>query len=168
MNKYVIIFLSLLLLVLPLGGCGSNAEDNPLRASKVAPTKADPEGAVKEIYAEVTIDDVNMLLIEDVEEQFDISMEDLDDFCVVTTSGRFGLADTAILKPAQGKRDALREALYQYRDRRIKEFEKYDVRNSTSISQNAVIYGQGEYLIMLMLEDNDAAKDIIDKYIPRK
>ena len=50
---------------------------------------------------------------------------------------------------------------------RAKEFENYDVYDAHQIAQDAVIYEQGGYLIMLMLADTDAARDVIDQYIPK-
>ena len=51
-------------------------------------------------------------------------------------------------------------------EERIREFTDYDIYNSTEISENALIFNQGGYIIMLMLEDNQAARTIIEEYIP--
>ena len=49
---------------------------------------------------------------------------------------------------------------------RIEEFEKYDILGAYEISKNAEIYIRGDYVIMVMHQDNDAAKKIIEEYIP--
>lgn len=61
----------------------------------------------------------------------------------------------------------VRDALEQVKLNRAKEFENYDVYDAHQIAQDAVIYEQGGYLIMLMLADTDAARDVIDQYIPK-
>ena len=57
-------------------------------------------------------------------------------------------------------------ALRERRDDRIREFENYDVYNSSAIAQGALIFERGGYVVMLMLEDNNSARAIIEKYIP--
>ena len=54
------------------------------------------------------------------------------------------------------------------KDDRIREFVNYDVYNSSAIAENAVIFERGGYVVMLMLEDNDSARRIIERYIPEK
>ena len=44
--------------------------------------------------------------------------------------------------------------------------EEYDVLGSHRIAEEAQIYQYGSYLIMLMLEDNSAAAEIVQRYIP--
>ena len=46
--------------------------------------------------------------------------------------------------------------------------DRYDVYNSASIAENALIFERGGYVVMLMLEDNDSARSIIEKYIPER
>lgn len=48
------------------------------------------------------------------------------------------------------------------------EFVNYDVYNSSAIAENAVIFERGGYVVMLMLEDNDSARRIVERYIPEK
>ena len=79
---------------------------------------------------------------------------------------RGGLADVVIIKPEVSAESEVREALYRYRDRRIAEFENFDVLGSLEIARGAVIFEHGEYLILLMTSDNDEAHSIINWYIP--
>lgn len=167
MKRWMIVLLAVLALIMMFSGCGSLAERGANHLSNTPSKKADPEAAMLEIYEDIDIQDVELLLIEDIEETLGITRESLEDYCMVTTSGRFGLADVIILKPVESKREDIRQALLLYREKRITEFEKYDIKDSTRISREAVIYGQGDYLILLMLDDNAAAEKIIDKYIPR-
>lgn len=44
---------------------------------------------------------------------------------------------------------------------RIEEFEKYDILGAYEISKDAEIYTRGDYVIMVMHQDNDAAKKLL-------
>jgi hypothetical protein len=79
---------------------------------------------------------------------------------------RGGLADVVIIKPEEGGMIEVREALYLYRDRRVIEFEHFDVLGSLNIAQNAIIFEHGEYVVLLMTSDNDAALLIVNQFIP--
>lgn len=78
------------------------------------------------------------------------------------------MADVFILKPSSPD-DApkVREMLESVKLSRIKEFENYDVYDSYQIAQDAQIFEQGGYIIMLTLADTEGARSIIDQYIPR-
>ena len=87
------------------------------------------------------------------------------------TSGLYGIADVFILQPPSDS-DAqdlaiLREQLEQVRLNISREVENYDIYNAYQIVQEAPVFEQGGYLIMLMVEDTDAARQIIDQYIPK-
>ena len=73
-----------------------------------------------------------------------------------------------IIKPTEGEDENVREAMKTWQESRIRAFSGYDIYNSTEISENAMIFRRGDYLVMLMLEDNDAARSIIDEYIPEE
>lgn len=76
------------------------------------------------------------------------------------------MADTFIIKPAEGKESDVWDDLAAVKNARIEEFEKYDILGAYEISKDAEIYTRGDYVIMVMHQDNDAAKKIIEEYIP--
>ena len=77
-----------------------------------------------------------------------------------------GLRDIAIVKPAPNMEEQARAALNQYAAERAASFRNYDILGSYSIASGAVVFNQGEHLVMLMLPDNDAARVILDQYLP--
>ena len=87
----------------------------------------------------------------------------------------FGADDVYIVLPKEGKdeegvshRENILSQLRERKDFRTREFANYDVYNSASIAENALIFERGGYVVMLMLEDNDSARSIIEKYIPER
>lgn len=128
--------------------------------------EANPSAAIEEIYLNIDMMGLVDAQDEDVTDRFLIPMDIVDEYSIKYSLGRFGVADTYIVKPADGQMEEVERKLADIKDTRIREFEKYDVMNSYSISQNAEIYIRGEYVIMVMLEDNEGAKNIIKKYIP--
>ncbi len=126
----------------------------------------DPKAAVEEIYRDIDVRGVRQAPKSVMENKFFFNLDDLDEYYVRYASGRFGVADVFILKPAEGKTPTVRETLEQVKINRIKEFENYDVYDSLRIANDAEIFEQGDYLIMLMVGDMNAARKIIDHYIP--
>ena len=87
----------------------------------------------------------------------------------------FGADDVYIILPESGEdengvshRENVLSALRERKDSRTREFANYDVYNSTSIAENAIIFERGGYAVMLMTEDNDLARKIVERYIPEK
>ena len=131
-----------------------------------APVVADPEGALNAIYESLDSYIAKELSYTGLKEVIGVMELRVDKVYARYSDARGGLADVVIIKPKKNYEVELREALYRYVDRRVSEFEAYDILNSHEIAQNAVIFEQGEYIIMLMLADNDAAQTIIDQYLP--
>lgn len=140
----------------------------PAESDSTEVLEADPYEAIEKIYADVDISDIQDADSNILKDKFYIDTEDLEEFCVRYSSGNYGVADVFILKPVPEKSPQVREMLEQVKLQRMKEFENYDIYNSYEIAKNAVIFEQGEYLVMLMLADNDAARDVINRYIPKR
>jgi hypothetical protein len=161
--------LAALLLVLP--GCGRGADTAAEAASEVsireAVTEADPDAAVEEIYETLPDAQAVPLSAFQLANYFpELSLDDLLSYTGRISSPEGGLADLIFFEPAEGKRDTVREALRGYQERRIREFEDYDILGSFEIAANATVIDQGDFVILLMLADNEVVRDIIDKYIP--
>ena len=84
------------------------------------------------------------------------------------TKENYGVQDTYILRPVSGRESDVREALQRRQDDMIARYDDYDVYGAYEISRNGMIFEQGEYLVMLMHEDNEAVRSIIDQYIPSR
>ena len=115
----------------------------------------------------IKIKDLKYAEREDLLSKFKISPDDVADFTISYAEGQYGISNVFLIKPVSSdKTEAIKQALRAVQEQYIQKTEKFDVYNSYKIAQNAVVYVQGQYVVMLMLEDNDAAKNIIDKYIP--
>jgi hypothetical protein len=170
--KILSILLAALLLFLP--GCdGGGAETAEEAASEVSirptVTEADPVTAVNEIYEALPDAQTRELTNYELTQNF----PDLDPESLISYTGRLsspdgGLADVVFFEPAEGERDAAREALHLYQEQRIREFENYDILGAFQIAQDAIVIDQGDFVILLMLaeEQVEAAREIIDQYIP--
>lgn len=121
--------------------------------------------AIAEIYAENEVSGIVVCDDEKLKEVFLIDPEDVLEYKILYTDGKYGVADICIVKPAEDKRDAIVEAIRQRLDSRIAFFENYDVNGSLQITKNAEVFTQGGYIIMLAFEDNEAKRAVIDKYI---
>lgn len=171
--RYKLMGIAMLVLSVALSGCASQPEEEAAAAatypvsSESKLTAADPSGAVKAVYATLKEHKEEKLNAETAEEIVGISSSEVVELHAYVSDVKYGLCDIIIAKPLTSNRDDVREYLYKYKEQRIREFENYDILNAYSIAQNAVVYDQGDYVILLMLEDNEAAKVIIDEYIPQ-
>jgi len=128
---------------------------------------ADPQGAADAIYETLTGRSVEKLDSQGLQNVLNISVLDTKSYLVYYSNPLNGLCDLAIIEPEDDKRDDIRKALFAYKESRMEEFRNYDILDSFEIAENAEIYEQDEYLILLMLPNNDAAQEIIDEKIPQ-
>lgn len=154
-----------LLLALGLTACSGGEPLETGGSSSALPKRADPQSAIEAIYKENTVlkvapaDDALM-------EKLGFDLSDIYSYNVMYSEGSFGLADTYIIRPYADRMDAVRELLHDVKFNRTKEFERYDILDAYNIAQNGMIYQQGDFAILLMLEDNEAAADLINEFIP--
>ena len=171
--KRLIAMLLALVLALAMCACGSEEEnensENEAAEHKTVRTVADPEGALEEIYAQLErktgLVDADDDIVSDV---MGFDLEVIDEYYIRYMETDYGASDVYIIKPTEGEDENVREAMKTWQESRIRAFCVYDIYNSTEISENAMIFRRGDYLVMLMLEDNDAARSIIDEYIPEE
>ena len=150
----------------------SEEEEQESIETRVA--QANPKKALEVIYSQLG---KRTGLIEPTEERLasevGLDMDTVQQAYVRYVDGNFGADDVYIVLPKDGEdengksyREQVLSALRERRDDRIREFENYDVYNSSAIAQGALIFERGGYVVMLMLEDNNSARAIIEKYIP--
>lgn len=130
-------------------------------------TESDPEGAAEAIYETLEDRSVERLTMKGVQDILDVESAQYEEFAAYYSNAKNGLCDVVFIKAKEATRDKVREQLYAYKDKRVEEFRNYDILDAFSIAQNAVVYDQGEYVVLLMLPDNEAAQEIIDDYIPQ-
>ncbi|MBQ9939009.1 MAG: DUF4358 domain-containing protein [Oscillospiraceae bacterium] len=121
---------------------------------------------INELYGDSEYKGLIVANDDDLQNIFLIDPIKIDFYRIIYTDGIYGVRDICIIKPIAGYKDAVLEALRQRKDSRTKFFEHYDVNDAHAIMLNAEIYTQGEYIIYLAVDDIEAAKLIVDKYIP--
>lgn len=126
----------------------------------------DPQAAVDAIYAALPNSRTTSLDTYTLD-KIGINTTDIQEYYGCVTDPAGGLSDVIMLLPKFDKREAVLEQLNQYKLQRIREFENFDILDAYSIAQNAIIYNQGDFLILLMLEDNESTQNTIDEYMPQ-
>ena len=143
--KQFVSIVAMVFAVLVIGGCGASSGDPATTQSQPA-QEANPAGAIEKIYETIEMRGLVDAQDEDVTDRFQMNLENIESYNIRYSLGRFGVADA---KPA-----------------RIEEFAQDHILGAYEISQYAEIYTRGDYVIMVMHQDNDAAKKIIEEYIP--
>lgn len=172
--KQILAALLALAMVFCFCGCGSDEEKLP-NEEQIAESQqemehpnGDPQKALDEIYAQLVDRSTGLMnaTYKEVEDVMGFDLETIDEFYIRYMETDYGASDVYIIKPKKGQEDTVRQAMKNWQESRIRSFTGYDIYNSTEISENAVIFQRGEYLVMLMLEDNDTARSILEQYIP--
>lgn len=169
MKHKALLFLAIFMLI--FSGCAGGAQTAEAvgsTATKAAVTVAKPQEAVTAIYASLTSYKAEAISYVDLSETLGVEPSSVSEYYGMISEASEGLADVVILLPKEGERENVNLALSRYKEKRMAAFENFDILDAYAISQGAVIYEQGGYIIMLMLSlsDNDAARKIIDEYIP--
>jgi len=141
-------------------------------AYAIAPTEGriaqqpDPERAVEAIYQSLEGGSAQRVSDEELDEVFGLAPYMVVEAVAYVSDVSAGLRDIAIVMPTPDYEEQAREALNQYAASRAASFRNYDILGSYSIASSAVVFSQGDHLVMLMLPDNDAARVILDQYLP--
>lgn len=176
-TKLLILLVGLVLITV-LAGCNKSKNEDPisLKAMRVASEKealieANPTLAVDAVYEAVEDSQGGYDAWELSEEEFrkitGISEEEALEVVAFYSNPKSVLADVFIIKPYPSLRENVRGKLMNYRETRMREFENFDILDAYAIAKGAVVYDQGEYLVMLMVKDNETAQEQIDLYIPQ-
>ncbi len=169
MKKILSVLLAAAML-LTLPACGKDKTDAPQAGeSTIVYARAEPEDlsdVIDLIYKDVKVKGLQDATEEELSDLFHIEPDMVQKYAIRYASGRYGVADVAVIEPVEGKSDAVVEALEERRDDRIGEFENYDIHDSFRIAKEAEIYTRGKYVIMLMLADMETARKTILEQIP--
>lgn len=134
---------------------------------------AKPQRALEQIYSQLgkRIGLVEEPTAEQIAAVVGLDAKDYEQAYIRYVETDFGADDVYIVLPKEGKdeegvshRENILSQLRERKDFRTREFANYDVYNSASIAENALIFERGGYVVMLMLEDNDSARSIIEKH----
>lgn len=182
--KKMAALLAAMMLSLSLFGCEAldttlppEQAQEPAEQAKTEKNTAKPQRALEQIYSQLG---KRIGLVEEPTEQqiaavVGLDAQDYEQAYVRYVETDFGVDDVYIVLPKEGEdeegvshRENILSQLRERKDFRTREFANYDVYNSASIAENAVIFERGGYVVLLMLEDNDSAREIIEKYIPER
>ncbi len=165
-KNFLLIFLLTISIIFT--GCSSEKQNtdkyNNTSKSSISNVN-DPKKALDEIYKNVDIKGVEDGDKKFVTETLNIDKSYFEKYYIKKTDGKFGVADIYIIKPTQGNSDKIIKAFTAFRDQRALQFKDYNIYNSYEITQNAKIITRGDYIIMMMIEDYDAAEEILKQYI---
>lgn len=170
-KKLMALLLSVCMFILPICGCSSdkNSDNNSGESSSSVQTAETDEEllatVINEIYSNIDITSLSDATDDVLKEQFFLDPENVESYAIRYTDFKYGVADVMIVKPKEGKKQDVLNSFETRKQSRISECENYDIHNSYQIAQHAEIYERGGYIIMLMLEDNDSAKKIIEENI---
>lgn len=170
-NKQMISIIMALSAMVLAAGCGSSGDARqaavPAEVSiRETVEVADPQQAMDEIYQLFSERTVTRLDGDLLEGEFGIRETQVVSHWVYVSDNVGKLANVAIIQPLSSERDTVREALYVYKETQAEEYKDYDIIDSYAIAEGAEVFDQGDFVILLMLPDNDAGREIIDKYIP--
>lgn len=160
------------LLVLPLSGCVTPPQDSSdTTASDSDPSASsyiDLDALMKKITASLDSRSHQITGKPEDLESLGFDPEDIQDFAISYRDGDYGVGDVYIILPKEGEehQQNVINSLKERKDERIRESASYDIYNSAEISENGVIFQQGKYQILLMTDDNDAIRTIIENEIP--
>lgn len=127
-----------------------------------------PAAALEAIYETSDIRGVSTVNAVVLDEQFGITTDLYLRAWGRYTDGTYGIADVFIFRILEDHEDQLREALEQVKTNRIVECRDYDIYNSLACAEAAQIFQVGDsYMCMVMIEDADAARDILEDYLTK-
>lgn len=125
-----------------------------------------PDIAAAAVYAEIGGDNIRRIMGEELYEVFGLESGSFVLAVGYNSEVAGGLRDLVIVRPAPEMEETVREALNNYIALQVSAFRNYDIRGSYAIASGAVVFNQGEYLVMLMLPDNESARTVLDRYLP--
>ena len=127
------------------------------------------EKVLEEIYKdapELLRDSITTPTETEIEEVLRLIPSNIDDAYIRNSSGSYGLAELYVIKPASDRLYELKRELEDLRLRRVEEFEQYDVYDALSIAQSAEVVEVGNYVVLLMMSDEEHAMELLKPIIP--
>ena len=96
----------------------------------------DPSGAIEAVYAQEALNEVVTEVVDDARMQEILVNPDFvaEDLYARYSNPKNGLADVIIVKAGDGDNETMFTWLYRYQDRRVAEFENYDILDAHAIA----------------------------------
>ena len=122
--------------------------------------------ALDAIYFDVSIMGVQDATAERLASDFGVDTSCLSAVYGRYTDGRFGIADVILVVPKPGQEASARDLLVTIRTSRAGLFANYDIYGASELAENGVIYTLGDYYVLLMINDTDHVRELLEQYIP--
>ena len=122
--------------------------------------------ALDAIYFDVSIMGVQDATAERLASDFGVDTSCLSAVYGRYTDGRFGIADVILVVPKPGQEASARDLLVTIRTSRASLFANYDIYGASELAENGVIYTLGDYYVLLMINDTDHVRELLEQYIP--
>lgn len=122
--------------------------------------------ALDAIYFDVSIMGVQDATAERLASDFGVDTSCLSAVYGRYTDGRFGIADVILVVPKPGQEASARNLLVTIRTSRAGLFANYDIYGASELAENGVIYTLGDYYVLLMINDTDHVRELLEQYIP--
>ena len=164
-------FFAILFVILSMicTSCNKNNENTQDEfKNEYSSSSHDPNMALKEIYDDVKIKDIQIGDNNFVKDILGLDSKDFSNYYIRKTDGKYGVADVYIIVPTEDNMEKVLKAYTAFRDSRALDFKNYNIYNSLEITQDARIFSRGKYAVMIMMENADEAEEIIMKYLPAK
>ncbi len=136
-----------------------------ISAGTEAGTGVSPDTALNEIYFNISTIGIKTATVKSLESDFFVPTKSIQNVWGRYTDGRFGINDVIILLPKPGEYTAARQVLEDIKLARTEYFNNFDVYNAYSIASNGEIVEVGDYMILLMLEDNKKALEMLSSML---
>ncbi len=91
-------------------------------------------------------------------EMLGIDEKDMSEYAISLSPMNINAYCVAIVKPADGKKDVIKEAFETYKSSQEEAFEQY-LQEQYKIAQDAVITEVGDYIVFAMCEDSTTFRD---------
>jgi len=91
-------------------------------------------------------------------EMLGIDEKDMSEYAISLSPMNINAYCVAIVKPADGKKDVIKEAFETYKSSQEEAFEQY-LQEQYKIAQEAVITEVGDYIVFAMCEDSTTFRD---------
>ena len=145
-------------------GIESNVDNNTQNSNKDEAGNTD----LSQIIIDSRDEDINeaMSIVDSSEHQdaeivfsmLEIDENDLSEYAISLSPMNVKAYCVAIVKPVEGKKDAIKQAFETYKLSQEQAFEQY-LQDQYKIAQDAVITEVGDYIVFAMCEDSSTFRD---------
>lgn len=123
------------------------------------------DDVLDKIYENNTIAGIEKAKKEDMEDIFGFDMTYIDEYYVRYSAKNYGLSDIFVIKTDEDHQQDVFETLTKIKEDRVEQFQNYIIYDSLDIAKKAEIYTKGDYVIMIMVKNQDGAKVLLDNFL---